>query len=107
MIMAGLWRNNPETREGKYLVKRRDGTVPRWPYFVIGGCDPAAPAALRAYADEAERLKMDPAYVADVRSMAADFDDWRDAEGDGDPDAPRHRTDDPAIVAEMAKGKGC
>lgn len=29
--MAGIWRNNPETREGKYLVQRRDGTIPDWP----------------------------------------------------------------------------
>lgn len=104
--MAGLWRNNPETKEGKYLVKRRDGTVPRWPYFVIGGADPVAPVALRAYADEAERLGLDPAYVADVRAMASWFADWREEYGEGDPDAPRHRVDDPATVAEMAKGRG-
>ena len=23
--LAGLWRNNPDTPEGKYLVRRRDG----------------------------------------------------------------------------------
>lgn len=34
--MARLWRNNEGTREGKYLVQRRDGTVPEWPYFVMG-----------------------------------------------------------------------
>lgn len=34
--VSGLWRNNPETPEGKYLVKRRDGTVPEWPSFVLG-----------------------------------------------------------------------
>src|SRR4051812_26870453 len=102
--MAGLWRNNPETSEGKYLVKRRDGTIPSWPYFVIGGVDPAAPDALRAYADEAERLGMDPAYVADVRAMATIFEDWREECGDGNPDGPRHRIDDPATVAEMRKG---
>ena len=52
--MAGLWRKNPETPEGKYLVKRRDGTVPAWPFFVIAASDPAAPRTLRAYADAAE-----------------------------------------------------
>ena len=106
--MARLWRNNPETREGKYLVKRRDGTIPRWPWFVLGAADPAAPVGLRAYADEVERIGKDPAYVADIRTLA---DDWerRLAAGEwdeGDPDAPRHRKDDPAIVAEMAKGQG-
>lgn len=104
--MAGLWRNNPETPEGKYLVKRRDGTVPQWPYFVIGGCDPAAPAALRRYADEAERLGMDAAYVTDIRNMAIHFEEWREEVGDGDPDAPRHRKDDPVTIAEMRKGRG-
>jgi hypothetical protein len=104
--MAGIWRNNPETKEGKYLVKRRDGTVPSWPWFVIGAADPAAGAALRAYADEAERLGMDPAYVRDVRDLAVVFEEWEEANLTGDPDAPRHRKDDPATVAEMAKGKG-
>jgi hypothetical protein len=104
--MAGLWRNNPETPEGKYLVKRRDGTVPSWPYFVIGALDPAAPAALLAYANEAERLGMDPQYVSDVRGLAEVFKAWAVDMEPGDPDAPRHRKDDPATVAEMRKGRG-
>jgi hypothetical protein len=104
--MGGIWRNNPETKEGKYLVKRRDGTVPRWPWFVLGARDAAAPKALLAYADEAERLGMDPAYVRDVRDLAVHFEEWREEAGNGDPDAPRHRKDDPATVAEMAEGEG-
>jgi hypothetical protein len=106
MCMAGLWRNNPETREGKYLVKRRDGTIPEWPYFVIGAKDPAAPATLRAYADAASRLGMDPRYVRDVRQLADTFAFWLESRGCGDPDAPRHREDDPAIIAEMEQGFG-
>src|ERR1700704_5669978 len=39
---GGLWRNQEGTREGKYLVQRRDGSIPEWPYFVIGARDPAA-----------------------------------------------------------------
>lgn len=104
--MPGLWKNEEGTREGKYLVKRRDGTVPQWPWFVIGASDPASVAALVAYADAAERFGWDPAYVSDVRALAAEFDQWRADHGDGDPDAPRHRTDDPATVAEMARGRG-
>lgn len=104
--MAGLWKNNPETPGGKYLVKRRDGTVPEWPYFVIGAADPVAPTALRAYADEAERLGLDPAYVADVRALAAEFEAYRAERGPGDPDAPRHRTDDPETVALMKMARG-
>jgi hypothetical protein len=106
VFMARLWRNNAETPEGKYLVKRRDGTVPPWPFMVFAASDPAAPAALLAYADEAERLNMDPEYVSDVRCQALAFQDWFGANGAGDPDAPRHRVDDPATVAEMRKGFG-
>lgn len=88
----------------KYLVQRRDGTVPDWPYFVIAASDPAAPAALRAYADAAEAEGMDPEYVEDLRGQAGDFDQWRRENGAGDPDAPLHRTDDPEVVARIKAG---
>lgn len=104
--MSGLWRNNPDTPEGKYLVKRRDGTVPDWPFFVLGAADPIAPYALRCYASEAERKGLDPEYVLDLHRLAYVFEDYRQRSGDGDPDAPRHRVDDPATVAEMRKGRG-
>ena len=52
--LTGLFRDNPATPEGKYLVKRRDGTVVEWPSFVLGARDPHAAAALRAYADSVE-----------------------------------------------------
>jgi hypothetical protein len=99
--MARLWRNAEGTREGKYLVQRRDGTVPEWPYFVIGAKDPAAPAALRAYADAAAAAGMDAEYVQDMRALADQFQMYRETRGAGDPDAPRHRTDDPATIAKM------
>ncbi len=103
--MSGLWRKQDSTREGKYLVKRRDGTIPDWPSFVLGARDPAAPIALRAYADAAEKLSgFDPAYIADIRWLADEFEKYRQEHGDGDPSAPRHRTDDPATIAEMARG---
>jgi len=51
-----LWAKTTEFSEGKFLVVRRDGSIPAWPHFVIGARDPAAPVALRAYADAAERL---------------------------------------------------
>jgi hypothetical protein len=99
---SGLWRSQEGTREGKYLVMRRDGTVPEWPYFVIGARDPAAPAALRAYADEAAVWRLDPVYVADVRHLADEFEQYRREHLSGDPDAVRHRPDDPETVAKMA-----
>lgn len=104
--MSGLWRNNPETPGGKYLVKRRDGTVPQWPYFVIAASDPCAPVAILAYANHAELLGLDPKYVADLREMAEEFEAWRHQNGAGDPDAGRHRQDDPSTVAEMLNAKG-
>jgi hypothetical protein len=94
--------------EGKFLVVRRDGTVPAWPWFVLGARDPAAPAALRAYADEADRLtktglaaSLGPEYTASVRELAADFEGHRIAYGTGDPAAGPHRTDDPTVIAAM------
>lgn len=100
-----LWRNADGTRKGKYLVQRRDGTVPEWPYFVLGAADPAAPAALRAYADAADYHGMDPAYTADLRTLASQFEAYRTEMGAGDPDAPRHRKDDPATIARMKEGR--
>lgn len=105
--MARLWRKTDGTREGKYLVTRRDGTTPDWMWFVIGEADPAAPAALRAYADKAEQLGMDPLYVKDVRDMA---DEWEETQALGivklgDPDAGKHREDDPETIAKMAHAK--
>lgn len=102
---GGLWRKSG-IAGGKYLVQRRDGSVPEWPYFVIGAKDPAAAAGLRAYATEAERLGFDPKYVADVRKMVVEFEDHCANEGAGDPDARPHRKDDPATIAKMTGGKG-
>lgn len=102
--LTGLWRDNPETPEGKYLVKRRDGTVVEWSNFVMGSRDPAAPAGLRGYADKAEELGMNSQYVAGVRRLAARFEKELASLGPGDPDRGRHRKDDPATVLEMRKG---
>lgn len=72
----------------KYLIIRRDGSIPRWPAFVLGGADPAAPVALRAYADECERQQMDSHYVSKVRTLADEFDAFP---GESDPDQPDGR----------------
>jgi hypothetical protein len=88
----------------KYLVVRRDGTIPDWPYLVIGARDPNASAALLAYADEAERIGYDAEWIADIRAQAGDFERYREENGDGDPDAPLHRTDDPETVKRIKAG---
>lgn len=103
--LTGLWRNNPETPEGKYLVKRRDGTIVEWPSFVLGARDPAAPAALRQYAKIGRHLGFNPQMCADIEQMASDFERYRAEHGSGDPDRGRHRTDDPATILEMRKGR--
>jgi len=104
-LANGLWRDNPATPEGKYLVKRRDGTVPEWPNFILGAKDPCAPAALREYAYRARHLGLDPAYADAVDKLADEFEVYRAEHGEGDPDRGRHRQDDPATVAEMKLGK--
>jgi hypothetical protein len=104
-LLNSLWRDNPETPEGKYLVKRRDGSVPAWPSFVLGARDPAAPAALRAYADAAAAGQMPAGFVAAVRRLANEFEDYRREHGRGDPERGKHRIDDPTIVQEMRQGK--
>lgn len=96
--MGGLWVNDPETVEGKYpIVLRRDGSVLTSRYLVMVLRDPCAAAAFRAYADEAERRGLDPHYIADVRQLAIEAE--REATlAPGDPDAPKHRKDDPIII---------
>lgn len=95
-----LWRNNPETPEGKYpIVLRRDGSPVTTPYMVLLMRDPCFAAAMTAYADKAEELGYDPEYVADIREMVASAPDVLARLGPGDPDAPRHRKDDPVTLA--------
>ena len=84
--MSKLVRRNPETPEGKYLVTRRDGSSPEWPYFVLGAKDPAVPFALMAYASECERLGMDSWYVAEVRQLSREFQEYCESHGVGDQD---------------------
>lgn len=98
-----LWAKDKtgQVPEGKFLVVRRDGTVPAWPHFVLGARDPAAPAALRAYAEVGEKYGMDPAFIADIRELADDFIAYREQNGDGDPDARPHRIDAPSVIAAM------
>lgn len=98
-----IWAKTMEYSEGKYLVVRRDGTIPEWPHFVMGGDDPCVPFALRAYAMEAESRGYDPEYVASLRELADDFS--ARTGGKADPDAGPHRKDNPAIIA-MMRGYG-
>lgn len=101
-----IWTKTEEFKEGKFLVVRRDGTIPAWPHFVLGARDPAAVVALQTYADEAEKLGFDKEYCSSVRELADDFALYRAQEGNGDPEAAPHRTDDPVVVAVMRGADG-
>lgn len=97
--MAGLWRNNSGTPEGKYpIVLRRDGSVVTTPYFVLLERDPAFSNAIRAYAEKHEELGSDPQFIEQLYEWANDVDGSIRGEY-GDPDAPPHRTDDPIVIA--------
>lgn len=99
--MAGLFSKGQKLKGGKYLVMRRDGTIPDWPWFVLGGRDPMAAWALRFYAVLAFLWRKDWQYVRDCWEMARDFDAHRRQTGSGDPDGARHRIDDPDTVRKM------
>lgn len=88
--MAGIWN--------KFLVFRRDGSVPEWPYLVLGARDPAAIIAVAALASASETAGMDPEYVAGLRDLARRMNAYRAVHGHSDPDAPAHRPDDPEIL---------
>lgn len=103
-----LWAKTDEFKEGKFLVVRRDGTIPAWPHFVMGARDPHVPAALRAYADDYYRRNFeespgnfDHEYHQSIVELAGDFEAYRAEHGDGDPEAGPHRTDDEVIVTAM------
>lgn len=101
-----IWAKTEEFSEGKYLVVRRDGTIPEWPHFVLGAFDPCASAALRTYAAEAELSGYDPEYVQSIRDLAMDFSQMAETERArkiADPDAGPHRKDDQLIVDLMGR----
>lgn len=99
-----LFCENPATPEGKYLVKRRDGTVVEWPSFVLGARDPIAPWALRMYAIIAVLMGYGWKWPMSCWRRSATFARYRKDHGKGDPEMGDHRKDDPVTIAEMRKG---
>ena len=96
-----IWRKIEGFVGCKFLIVRRDGSAPHWPAFVLGARDPHAPAALLAYVDAIESGGGDAEYISSIRELAADFRRYRDAHGNGDPEAPPHRRDDPDVILAM------
>jgi hypothetical protein len=99
-----IWAKTEEFKEGKFLVVRRDGTIPHWPHFVLGARDPAAIIALLAYASAADELGYDPEYGESIRELAEDFIDYQNKHGQGDPPAAPHRHDNHNVIEAM-RGK--
>lgn len=97
-----IWAKTDDFHEGKFLVVRRDGSIPAWPHFVMGARDPAVPFALRAYADKCAELGLDVEYVNSLYELADDFEAYRAREGNGDADAAPHRQDNPEVLDLMA-----
>jgi hypothetical protein len=67
----------------KYIVVRADGTLPEWPYFVLGAKDPAASSTLRAYASTALGINGDEVYHANVKELSQRFGAWSAADERG------------------------
>lgn len=88
----------------KYLVLRRDNSVPEWPYLVLGAADPSAAAAIRALSSDARNRGKDPEYCDDLLRLADNFEAWLSTNPEGDPDAPPHRKDDPLVVSRFKRG---
>jgi hypothetical protein len=102
--LYGLVRDNPKTPEGKYLVLRRDDTVPEWPWFVLGAKDPISPWALRMYAVVGFLMYWNWKWSRAVWKLAAEFRQYRRLHGTGDPDKGIHRKDCPEVIARMREG---
>lgn len=126
--LTGLFCDNPVTPEGKYHVRRRDGTTVEWPSFVLGARDEDAEICFRIYGllklmppeeragfiedmfDQFAASRSDPnaQNVGFFDSVMANADLWamyRAEHGDGDPLMGPHRKDDPATIEEMRRGK--
>lgn len=105
--LTAIFRHSVETREGKYLVRRRDGTIPEWPWFVLGARDPMVPWTLRFYAVLGFVMgQLKWGYACSLWQFAREMREYRRTHGNGDPGMGRHRVDDPATIAEMRKGGG-
>ena len=100
-----IFRDNPKTPEGKYLVLRRDGTVPPWPWFVMGGADPMVPWALRFYCLLGFVMRhYSWGYVKSMWRFTRAMQKYRREHGTGDPGKGPHRRDDQETIAKMRQG---
>ena len=124
-MAKGLWRNNPDTPEGKYpIVLRRDGTPLENRFIVLTLRDPCTAVTLIAYAAELRRLgrtldcenggflcerygwsEEDAVKFAEEMEYLADESVELAKKDPGDPSASRHRKDSNEIL-EWAQAIG-
>lgn len=69
----------------KYLVLRRDGTLPPWPYFVLGAADPAAWDTFAFYVERCRELGYSQQYLDELSAIRLNF---------VKPNGPERRPDD-------------
>jgi hypothetical protein len=98
-----IYELTPEMRDGKYLVVRRDGTIPEWPHFVLSARDPAAPEALRTYAYRCSHLGMDRDYTDSAWDLSRVFEDYHKQYGSGDPAEAPNRIDNSLVISMMRR----
>lgn len=99
--------HGPQKKLGKYLVTRMDGTVPDWPWFVLGANDPGAYRTLLHYREDAAQYGCPHGYLAVIHSLIDEFDRWRGKHGmKGTPweDSPEDVAQDPVMVG-LATGQ--
>jgi hypothetical protein len=76
--------------EPKYkLTRTSDGTVPDWPYFVLGARDPAANAAMQAYLIRITQLGYSEEYIDTVDAIADQMEDHFSDHAPSDVGQPR------------------
>lgn len=70
----------------KYLVERRDGSVPVWPWFVLAASDPCAAGALFHYAGLCEQAGYAREYVDAILAAVTEMQEWAKANPSTRPD---------------------
>lgn len=104
-LLTSIFRENPKTPEGKYLIKRRDGSIVASPSFVLLGPDPNAPNTIRFYAREMKsNNKAHPGFIESLLRWADTYDMYRLKHGESDPEKGAHRIDDPKTIEQMKQG---
>ncbi len=85
----------------KFLVLRRDGTIPEWPWFVMGAEDPLAAGALYHYAGLCEEAGYSKEYVDMVMRAVDAMQSWAATKAMQRPDQAPPRKEDPSVLIKL------